>query len=298
MIALSGVPAFVHVAEQKSFRAAAHLLGCTPTAVSKAVSRLEARLGAKLLHRTSRHVSLTPEGEVYLSHCRAALNRLQAGEDAVTAITEVAEGTVGVSLSTVMGRPFVASLDRLVSRHPRIAVSLFFTDREVSLVEEQVDIAVRIGELPDSSLVGRSLRRPRWVTAASPLYLSRSAPLRDWRDLEGHTCLNFARPVGKVGVWEYHDGDDEVVLRPNSGILMDDGALLVEAACSGVGVVRALDFMVEDRIQAGELVEVLSHQATTGPPMRALTLPGRARVPKIAAVLSFIDELFGRRPET
>ena len=290
---LVGVPAFVHVAEQKSFRAAARILGVTPTAVSKAVSRLEERLGTRLLYRTSRHVSLSPEGEVYLTHCRDALDRLQAGEDELTRSAQVARGPVAVSLSSVMGRPVVTALHRLLTRNPRISLQLSFTDRDVGLAEEEIDIAVRVGALADSSLVGRRLRTPRWSTVAAPAYLARAGEIRDWTDLSGHACLRFARPAGGVADWRFEVDGEQVVHRSDSALLLDRGDLLVDAAAAGLGVVQAFDFMVEERVRRGELVEVLRHQAATGPPVHALTLPGRNRVPKVRAVLDFLAEVFG-----
>ncbi|MEZ4241075.1 MAG: LysR family transcriptional regulator, partial [Myxococcota bacterium] len=150
----------MQTAERASFRAAAAHLGVTPTAVSKAVAGLEAELGVRLLHRTSRHVALTPEGATFLRACRGALDQLQAAQDEVLHAARVAEGPLAVSMSPVLGRTVIDALPRLVSRYPRIAVRLSFTDQLVGLVEEAIDVAVRIGELPDSALVARRLAVP------------------------------------------------------------------------------------------------------------------------------------------
>ncbi len=291
MAELAGVPAFVHVAEQRSFRAAARILGITPTAVSKAVSRLEARLGARLLHRSSRHVALTPEGEVYLRHCRAALDRLQAGEDELTRAAQVAEGTVAVSLSPVLGGPIVGGLARLASRYPRLSLTLSFTDREVRLAEEEIDVAVRIGSLVDSTLIGRRLRTPRWATVAAPSYLARAGEPRRVEELAAHACLVFARPAGGVTDWQLADAP---AFRPAAALRMDRGDLLVEAAVAGLGIVQAFDFMVEAHLREGRLVELFEDRAALGPPMHALTLAGRQEVPRVRAVLDFIEEILGR----
>lgn len=291
---LAGVPAFVYVAEQRSFRAAARILGVTPAAVSKAVSRLEERLGTQLLHRTSRHVSLTPEGRLYLQHCREALDRLQAGEDELTRQAQVASGVVSVSLSFVLGRPVVTGLGRLLSRYPRISVSLSLTDREVSLVEEQIDVAVRIGSLSDSSLVARRLHTPRWATAASPSYLARAGAITDWQQLAEHACLRFARPAGGIADWRFlpPGADTPVTFRSDSAVVLDQGDLLIDAAIAGLGVVQTFDFMIAGPVRRGELVEVLRSQSVPGPPIHALTLPGRNRVPRVRAFLDFLIELF------
>jgi LysR family transcriptional regulator, regulator for bpeEF and oprC len=286
---------FVHTAEKRSFRAAASHLGVTPAAVSKAVAALEAELGVRLLNRTSRHVAVTPEGELYLRHCREALDRLQAGRDLVTHAAQVAEGRIKVSMSFVLGRPVVAALPRLLGRYPRIQPHLAFSDIAVNLVEQEVDVALRTGELADSSLVGRRLRTPRWVTVASPNYLARAGEPRNVSELARHTCLQFARPSGQVAGWRFaHSSGGEappfVADRP---VLLDHGDLLVDAAAAGLGIAQVFDFMVREPMRRGELVEVMPHVCVAGPPIHALCVPGRQRVPKIRAFVEFAVEVFG-----
>ena len=291
MIELSGIPAFVAVAERRSFRAAATALGVTPTAVSKAVARLEGRLGARLLHRSSRHVALTPEGERYLRHCRAALDRLAAGEDELTRAAQVAQGPVALSTSSVLGRAVVRALPRLFARYPRIALSISFSDRAVRLDAEDVDVAIRIGPLADSALVRRRLRTPRWVTVASPAYLARAGEPASVEALAGHACVAFTRPRGGVAPWQFAGGRS---LAPPAALRLDRGELIVDAATAGLGIAQAFDFLVEEPLRAGALVEVLAEHAAPGPPMHALTSPGRQAVPRVRALLDFAEELFGR----
>lgn len=286
---------FVHTAEKRSFRAAASHLGVTPTAVSKSVAALEVELGVRLLNRTSRHVALTSEGEIYLRHCRDALDRLQAGRDLITHSAQVAEGRLKVSMSVVLGRPIVTALPRLLGRYPRIQVHLGFTDVAVNLVEEQVDVVVRTGELPDSTLVGRRLRTPRWVTVASPNYLARAGEPREVADLTTHACLQFARPSGQVAGWRFaHQGEDDATpFFAERPVILDDGVLLVDATATGLGVAQVFDFMVREQLLRGELVEVMPERSVAGPPMHALCVPGRQHVPKIRAFMDFAVEVFG-----
>lgn len=285
---LTGVPAFVQVAERNSFRAAARALGVTPTAVSKAVSRLEEHLGVQLLRRTSRRVALTPEGARYLAHCRAALDRLSAGEEELTQATRVARGIVRASLSIVLGRPVVRQLHRLRERHPKLEVELSLSDREVSVAADDFDVAVRIGALPDSALVARKLGTPRWVTVASPRYLARAAPLRSPEDLRHHPCLRFARPDGGLADFHFRTGSTSL----GRALVLDDGDLLVDAAIAGLGVTQAMDFMVDDAIARGDLVAVLAEHDAPGPPVHALTLRGRSRVPRVRVFLELLEEVF------
>jgi LysR family transcriptional regulator for bpeEF and oprC len=286
---------FVHVAEKLSFRAAASHLGVTPTAVSKTIAALEAELGVRLLNRTSRHVALTPEGEVYLRHCRDALDRLQAGRDLITHAAQVAQGRIKVSMSFVLGRPVVAALPRLLSRYPGIQVQLAFSDVAVNLIEQEVDVALRTGALADSTLVARRLRTPRWVTIGSPNYLARAGEPRGVADLADHSCLQFARPSGQVAGWRFAgpDGDEAPPFVAERPVLLDHGDLLVDAAAAGLGLAQVFDFMARDHVRRGEVVEVLTDLSAPGPPIHALCVPGRQRVPKIRAFMDFAVEVFG-----
>jgi DNA-binding transcriptional LysR family regulator len=292
----SGVEHFVHTAEKRSFRAAAVHLGVSPTAVSKAVAGLETDLGVRLLNRTTRSVSLTPEGEVYLRHCREAVDRLQAGRDFVTRAAQVAQGRLKVSTSFVLGRIVVAALPRFLARYPRVQVHLSFSDRLVNLVEDEVDVAVRIGELSDSTLVGRRVGAPRWVTVAAPGYLARVGAVRDVPDLGQHACLQFAGPAGAVIDWSFaaEDGTSGP-FRPRGPVVLDHGDLLVDAAVAGLGVCQVFDFMVDVSVRRGDLVELLRNRSAPAPGVYALCLPGRQGVPKIRAFVEFMIEVLGPR---
>lgn len=295
MTLFSGVEAFVHTAEKRSFRGAAIHLGITPTAVSKAVAALEADLGVRLLNRTTRSVSLTSEGEVYLQHCREAVDRLQAGRDLVTRAAQVAQGRLKVSISFVLGRAVITALHRLLARYPRLELHLSFSDRAVDLAADGVDVVVRIGELADSSLVGRRLRTPRWVTVAAPSYLARNREIRDCSDLGDHVCLQFAGPSGAVTEWTFAglDGAPPPTFSTARRVLLDHGDLLTAAAVAGLGVTQVLDFMVEEPMRRGDLVELLRQRSAPGPSVHALCLPGRQGVPKIRAFTEFMAEVLG-----
>ncbi|MEZ4445488.1 MAG: LysR family transcriptional regulator [Polyangiaceae bacterium] len=287
----AGIEAFVHTAEQLSFRRAARMLGISTAAVSKAVAKLEERLGVQLLERTSRKVTLTPEGSAYLRHCQRALDALEAGHDAVQLSSRVAQGRLVVSVPYVLGPAVVRALPRLADRHPRLEVELRVTDRHVKLHDEGIDVAVRIGKLPDSDLVARRLASPRWVIAASPGYLAgHGVPLAPG-DLSTHRCLKFLGPRGAVVEWQLAGEGAEVVVPTTHRF--DRGELLVEAAVTGLGIVQAFDFLVEDHLRAGRLVEVLPAHAAPGPPVHVLCRRGRQRVPKVRVFLDLMLQSLG-----
>lgn len=297
MSAFSGIEPFVAVAETRSFRGAAARLGVSAAAVSKALRRLEEELGVPLLQRTTRHVSVTPEGEALLVHAREALDRLAAGLDRVARARGLAEGPLRVSLSPVLGRLVVGALPRLLQRHPGLVPDLSVTDRIVSLAEDEVDVAVRIGRLEDSSLIARRLGAARWVTVASPAYLARRGEPATPDDLEGHACLKYAPLRGGVVEWTFalHGKGADGVRTPTS-LRIDNGDALVDAALAGLGIAQVFDWMAAEAVREGRLVEVLADFAAPGPPITALTLPGRQDVPRVAAFLAFLQDLLGARP--
>lgn len=293
MDAFSGVLPFVAVAEERSFRRAAARLGVTTAAVSKAVARLEEELGAVLLQRTSRSVSLTPEGEAFLAHGRLAVREAQAAREVVQQAQRAPQGELKVTLPFVLASTVVRALPELAARHPRLAFRLSITDRTVALADEGIDVAVRIGRLADSSLVARALRTPRWVTCASPAYIARSGTPARPEDLGAHACIKFVTPRGALREWTFA-GDARA---PEGGgvMVVDQGTLLVEAARAGLGVCQVFDFMVDDDVRAGRLVEVLAPYAVASEPIHALTLPRRASSPKVRAFLDFLVDRLGAR---
>ncbi len=289
----AGVLPFAYVAEEKSFRRAAERLGVTAAAVSKAVGRLEEELGVRLLNRTTRRVSLSPEGELYLARCREAIAQVRAGRDLVAMAGTAARGPLEVSLSPALGSYLVGRLPAFLARYPGIEVNLHLSDRLTRLVDERIDVAIRIGDLPDSTLVSRLLLRPRWTTVAAPAYLAQRGTPESPADLVSHACLAFRSPRGRIVPWTFLDrpraGDTQPHL-PTGNLIVDAGSLLVNAAVAGAGLCQTLDVLVEDAIREGRLVEVLADYAAPGPPVHALCIPGQQRTPRIR---SFLDHLAG-----
>jgi len=280
---------FVAVAEAGSFRAAAASLGVTPAAVSKAVARLEGRVGAQLLLRSTRRVSLSDEGRLFLGRCQAAIRAVEDGRGQLARSGDAVTGDVSLSTSFVFGRFLVQRVARLVSAHPALRLHLRFTDRQSELIGEGVDVAVRVGDLPDSSLVGRKLVDTRWVTVAAPAYLSQWGTPRSVDDLESHRAVRFRSPRGVAVPWSFQSARAPDM---HLSLDVDQGELLLDAALAGVGVCQVFSFMVVDQLESGELIEILHDQACPGPPVHALCLPGQQRVPRVRAALDFLGEAF------
>jgi len=292
----TGVPHFFHVAEERSYRRAARKLGLTPAAVSKAVLKLEEKLGVKLLQRTSRAVALTPEGAAFVTRCREAISSLQAGHEQLSESRRQPRGELSLSLPFILGRVVVPALPRLAARYPDLSVRVTMTDRLVRLQEEQVDVGVRVGAREDSALISRPLGGSRWVTVAAPSYLARRGEPSRPEELARHTCVQFVAPSGRPRDWTFTGGKGGPgrEVKVEGRLRIDQGELMLEAAAAGFGVCQVLDFMVGERLQDGRLKEVLQRWSAQGPMLHAVAAPERARTPNVKACFAFLADAFAR----
>jgi LysR family transcriptional regulator, regulator for bpeEF and oprC len=289
----SGVLPFVTAAEAKSFRVAARKLGLTPSAVSKAVTRLEARLGLRLLNRSSRSVSLTEDGDAFLRGCQQAVASMRSAEEQVLSAQRAPRGRLTVSLPLMLGRTVVLpALKDFCERYPALSVHATLTDRMVNLADENVDASVRVGLIADSRLLVRKLRDIRWVTVAAPAYLARRGLPRTPAELAAHNCLKFVLPNGTVREWEFAPAAGVgSVSPPHGSLLCDNGDGLIAAAESGLGIFQAHDYSVSDALAAGRLVEILEDFEAPGPPVALVLPPGKRTSPKIRAFVEFMLEV-------
>lgn len=288
----AGLVPFLATAEARSFSQAARSLGVTVSAVSKTVAKLEAELGVRLLHRTSRRVTLTSEGEAFLPLCREAVERARGARNAVAAIQRAPRGRLRVSMPLPLGPVIVPALPRLLGPNPGLAVHAVVTDRNVRLADENIDVAIRIGEVTDSRLIRYPLRSPRPITAAAPSYLARRGTPDRPEALAGHSTLAFVTPSGRPRPFVFANRRP---VSPAGAITADHGDSLVAAAVAGAGIVQAFDFMLAAALAAGQLIEILVDHAAPGPPMAALCAPGRSSTPRIRAFVGFVTELLGRQ---
>jgi LysR family transcriptional regulator for bpeEF and oprC len=295
----AGVLPFTAVAEARSFRKAAATLGVTPAAVSKAVAKLEEDLGVVLLHRTTRRVELSPEGALLLERYRGAIDLVKAGREQVAQVQRAPKGTVRLSASHILGPLLLRHLPALWRRHPGLIVELSLNDRVVNLVDDQVDIALRVGPLPDSALVARRLLRTRWVTLASPGYLAERGTPQTPDALRQHDAIRFIAPTGKPVDFTFLERPQRDAVRRvavDGPLSIDQGTMLLDAAAADAGIVQAHDYMAAAHLRAGRLVEVLRPWAAPGPDINALTLKGSRRTRRVRATLDFLQEALAPRP--
>lgn len=296
MKSLSNVATFIQVAESQSFVQAANSLGLSPPAVSKAIAKLEEELGVKLLHRTTRSVSLTPEGERFYEGVKPLMEEMTALTTELTESLSEPQGRLKVSMGSAYGRIWGTRLmPAFLKKYPRISVELSLDDRDVDLAAEGVDVALRIGPLSDSAnLIARRLFTDPLITCATSDYLKQAGYPNHPDDLEHHNCLNFRnRKTGRPMPW-FFTIDGRVERRLVSGNLtIDDGEAVGRSAIAGLGISQMPGYMAADALEQGLLEEVLHEYRPPEVPITALYLERRLVSPRIQA---FIDFMVKQKP--
>lgn len=293
MLSMIGLRCFIEVANSGSFATAARRLGLSTSAVSKAVSRLEGELGVRLLQRTTRRVSMTPEGERALHGAVGPLADLEALQSELGDGLLAPTGVLRISVPAAWGRVWlVPRLPGFMHAYPRIRLELNLADRAVDLIGDRFDLVVRTGALADSqSTVARTLFEEPMVTCAAPKYLDRKGYPRVPNDLVDHDCLDHRTELsGRPYPWRF-SVDGVIENWPSSGMLLiDDGEAVARAARHGLGISQMPAFLAKDALTTGELTEVLD--AFRPPAMRHTILyAARTMVsPRIRAFIDFLVE--------
>lgn len=280
----TGLLAFARAVEAGSFTGAARQLGATPSAVSRAVARLERRLDAVLLKRSTRSLSLTPEGRAFHEEVAPALNALREAEGAVGG-SRTPEGVVRLSASIDLGRMLIATWANDIAHElPRIALELNVTDRLVDLRREAIDLAVRVGTPPPPSFGAEVIGEIGYAVVASPAYLAERGRPEAPADLAGHGCLQYLTVEGRTLPWSFA-GED---VTTTGTFATDDGGALRMAALSGGGIGYLLRFAVAADLAEGSLVELLAEVPKASLPVMVFH-PFGARPPsRVRAVLAFL----------
>lgn len=291
MKGLQQLIAFAETAKLGNFAQASRHLGVAPSTLAKSVARLEEGLGVKLFHRTTRQVRLTPDGERLFERCQRVLAEVDELQAAAAGTRSMVSGLLKIDAPVVWGmRRLVPMLGRMVREHPGLQLDLRLNDGFVDLVREGIDLAVRIGHLRDSSLVGRRIDWQSMVLCASPRYVDQHGLLRRLEDLQRHVAVVFRMPSsGRDRPWQFRRRDGELVeMNPASRVRINDGQGIVAALCEGMGLCQLPEYMVAGELASGRLVELLP--GLRPPPMPiSLVYPSGRLVP--ARVRVAIDAL-------
>lgn len=284
---LGGITAFVTTAQLGSFTAAAEQLGITKSAVGKSVARLEARLGLKLFQRSTRRLSLTPDGEQFLVSCQGAIDILEQAEAELTSHIARPSGRLRVDLPAAFGRQRILPLLLNITRaYPELALTVTFSERFVDPIEEGIDLVIRIGELADSSgLIARRLTTQKLVICASPGYLAHYGEPAAFADLSQHQCIvGFRRNQPKSWLLKEKGGVIQRYTPPPTHEFGDGDAMLA-AVLAGCGLSQLPLWLVGNYLASGELQEVLKGHSGGEMPISALWPKSRRLLPKIRHVV-------------
>jgi DNA-binding transcriptional LysR family regulator len=289
--------AFVRAVELGGFSAAARELALTPSAVSKLVSRLEERLGVRLLNRTTRALALTAEGEAYFARSQRILADILEAESEAAGFRERPRGRLRLNVGVALGLHQLAQvLPEFFARYPEILVDLTISDRRIDLIEQGADVAVRVGPLDDSTLVARKICDFERVICAAPAYLARHGTPRTPEDLPRHNCITFSEPRS-LRRWPFDTAGGVRTIEVKGNLLTDNAESLLKAAIEGVGITRLADVIAGDAIRAGALKPILTASHHVEPvPLFAVWPQGRHRSPKVVALVDFLVEKFASAP--
>jgi DNA-binding transcriptional LysR family regulator len=289
--------AFVRAIELGGFSKAAREFGLTPSAVSKLVTRLERRLGMPLVSRTTRKLTLTSEGALYLERCRRILLDIEDAENEVARARVQPRGSLRLHVGVAFGtHQLVPVLPRFIERYPEIHVELIVDDRTVDLAKEGADIGIRTGPLRDPSLVARKLCEFERVICASPAYIGRRGMPETPADLARHDCINIAG-IASLSKWPFRTSTGVEHIDVRGSVIANNAECVLQLALLGHGIIRMNEMAVSEYVRDGRLLRLLTdtHHAEAVP-LNAVFPPGRQRVPRVAVMLDFLMRTFGHSP--
>jgi DNA-binding transcriptional LysR family regulator len=290
---VADIECFVRTVDLGSFAAVGVEIGLTPSGVSRIVTRLEDRLGVKLIHRTTRRLALTPEGETFLAHARGILSAVEVAHAAVASTHGRARGHVRLNSGTAFAKHRLAKLlPDFIAQYPDITIDLSVSDQRIDPISERVDVTIRVGALADSELIAVRLGEVRRVIAASPRYLAVHGTPRQPADLLRHNCLLFS--FSRLSQWPLFENGKRVLVAAKGNVTSDSAELLLDLALAGIGILRLGDFLGESALAQGQLIPLLADCHDDDPqPITALLLPDRQSIPRVRAVVDFLKARLG-----
>ncbi|MBO9537064.1 LysR family transcriptional regulator [Herbaspirillum sp.] len=289
---LREIECFIAVAELGSFVKAADALGISKAAVSRTVLDLEARLGSRLMQRTTRRLSLTEAGTLYLERCKQIVAALEEADDLLLAGAANPTGLLRINAPHTFGVLHLAPLwPVFMERHPGVALDITLSDRIVDIIDEGFDMAIRIARLSDSTLVHRKLATTKLLVCAAPAYLEKHGTPSHPYELAQHHTISYSYNASKDD-WQFNGPEGTVSVKINSRIHVNNGDSCVAAALGGAGITRQPTFMIDQYLRSGQLVPILPDY--TAPDLGIYAVyPSRSHLPpKVRAMLDFLSEAF------
>ncbi|PZV33966.1 LysR family transcriptional regulator [Mesorhizobium kowhaii] len=288
---MSGLVAFVASVETGGFAAAGRRLGVSASAVGKAVARLEARLGVRLLHRTTRSIAVTGEGNLLFERATRIIEDVQEAENAIAETRTFPRGLLKVSIPAAMGRRIIVpALDQFIAAYPNVILDVSLDDRMVDIVEGGFDLVLRTGDLDDSRLIARKLAPHRFVTCGSPAYLERRGAPQTPDDVPDHTCLRLRFPTtGRLEYWAFKGW--KAPGRPPNGPVFNDIEAVALAAIAGLGLAQVPHYLAARAIADGRLRTVLADYAVSRGDIWLIRPPASSESPRVRVFATFLTKL-------
>jgi DNA-binding transcriptional LysR family regulator len=281
-----GISEFVYVAENESFTLASKKMVISTAQVSRQISALEKRLNVKLFYRTTRKVSLTEEGRVFYQHCRSVLDGLDAAERAITNLQSKPQGKIKLTAPVAYGEKQILPLvNNFIKQYSDVEVSAYLSNRQIDIVEEGYDLAIRLGKLSDSTMMAKKLGKRTNYLCASPQYLEKQGVPHSISELSQHSCL-----LGTLDYWHFRESDREKSIRVTGRLRYNNGYSLMDAALKGLGIVQLPDYYVQQRIESGELVSLLDNYRAPDEGIWAIYPQNRHLSPKIRLLVDYLAE--------
>lgn len=290
---VSDLKVLLHAADGGSLTAAARALGITPAAASATLKRLESQLGTRLFERSTRAMRLTPPGRILLEYAERAFELLAEGESQLDAERGALVGTVRVSAPSDLARTVLMPMfNEFLHLHLGLKLAFSVGDRVLDVLRDEVDLAIRYGELSDSRLVARPLLLSHPILSASPDYLSRHGTPRTPTDLIDHNCISFMRGGRTFSSWRFGQNGQWTTVRVSGDRVLDDASLARQCAVSGAGIILMTEIEQRRDLQNGSLVRLLTEWETEPYPLHALLPSGRFVPNRVRALVDFIAERF------
>jgi LysR family transcriptional regulator for bpeEF and oprC len=290
---LLGMRVFARVAEMGSFARAADSMDLSRAMVSSHVAQLEKHLGTRLLHRTTRRVSVSPEGAVYLERCKRILTEIQAADDVLKHARARPQGKLRVDVPIAFGKHLLLpALPQFTQRYPELALEVRFNDRYVDLAAERVDVAVRAGPVRTPDLIAKQVATSRLVTCAAPAYLASAGFPRAPEDLRKHRLIGYLRSdAARPGEWKFRHGKGSRGLKLSIALAFNTVEPLYLSALEGQGIVQLMDLLVAHSIAEGRLVEILREYSCEGPTLSIVYPRATQHLAKVRVFAEFAAEL-------
>ena len=287
---------FAAVAQDQGFSAAARRLGLSAASVTRAVAALEQRIGTQLLIRTTRSVHLSEAGQRYLEECRRILAEVQEAEDSAAGSHAQPRGQLTVTAPVLFGELFVTPvMTGYLTQYPDVSINALLVDRVVSMVEEGVDVAVRIGELPDSNQHAIRVGEVRRVVCGSPQYLAEHGRPQHPQALNGLPVV-ATTATGQMRNWPFLEGGESLIVRPEPRLVVTANQAAIRAACLGLGLTRVLSYQVANKVAAGELEIVLADFELPPLPIHVVYQGGRKAPTRVRSFVDFTVNALREHP--